>query len=100
MIVRIWHGATPVAKADTYLKLMRERALPDYKATPGNRGAYALRRIDGGLAHFQMLTFWDSLEAIERFAGKPPETAKYYEFDKDFLTELEPAATHYEAFDR
>ncbi len=99
MIVRIWHGATPVAKADAYLKLMRELALPDYRSTPGNRGAYALRRIDGALAHFHMLTFWDSLGAIERFAGTPPETAKYYEFDKDFLVELEPTATHYEAFD-
>jgi heme-degrading monooxygenase HmoA len=99
MIVRIWHGATPVAKADAYLKLMREVALPDYKSTPGNKGAYALRRIDGGLAHFHMLTFWESLEAIERFAGRPSETAKYYEFDEDFLVELEPTATHYEAFD-
>lgn len=100
MIVRIWHGATPVAKSDEYLKRTRERALPDYKSTPGNRGAYVLRRVEGDRAHFCTLTFWDSLEAIERFAGRPAETAKYYEFDKDFLLEFEPTATHYEAYDR
>jgi hypothetical protein len=27
MITRIWHGATPAAKSDEYLNLMRTRAL-------------------------------------------------------------------------
>jgi hypothetical protein len=69
MVTRIWHGATPTAKSDEYLNLMRTVAIPDYRSTPGNRGAYALRRIEGDTAHFLMLTF-------------------YYDFDKDFLLEL------------
>ena len=52
MMARIWHGATRASKSDDYLTLMRTVAIPDYRSTPGNRGAYALRRIDGDTAHF------------------------------------------------
>jgi hypothetical protein len=47
MITRIWHGATPAPKSDEYLNLMRTVAIPDYSSTPGNKGAYALRRMEG-----------------------------------------------------
>jgi hypothetical protein len=42
IVTRIWRGATPAAKSDEYLKLMRTIALPDYRSTPANQGAYAL----------------------------------------------------------
>src|ERR1035441_10213603 len=99
MVTRIWHGATPAAKSDEYLNLMRTIALPDYRATPGNQGAYALR-IAGKPAHFLMVTFWESEEAIRAFAGDDIRLAKYYDFDKDFLLELQPCSTHYEMYDR
>ena len=100
MITRIWHGATPTAKANEYLSLMRTIAIPDYRSTPGNQGAYALRRIEGETAHFLMVTFWKSEEAIRAFAGNDISVAKYYDFDKNFLLEMEPSATHYEMYDR
>jgi len=99
MITRIWHGATPVAKSDEYLRLMRTIAIPDYRATPGNKGAYALRRIEGDTAHFLMLTFWESEEAIRAFAGSDIRKAKYYDFDRNFLLEMEPSSSHYETYD-
>jgi heme-degrading monooxygenase HmoA len=100
MVTRIWHGATPAAKSDEYLNLMRTVAIPDYRSTPGNKGAYALRRIEGDTAHFLMMTFWESEEAIRAFAGDDITVAKYYDFDKDFLIELEPCSMHYEMYDK
>jgi heme-degrading monooxygenase HmoA len=100
MITRIWHGATPAAKSDGYLSLMRTVAIPDYLSSPGNKGAYALRRVEGSLAHFLMITFWESEEAIRAFAGDDINVAKYYDFDKDFLIEMEPCSVHYETYDR
>jgi heme-degrading monooxygenase HmoA len=79
---------------------MRSIAIPDYRATPGNIGAYALRRIEGDVAHFLMLTFWESEGAIRAFAGDDINVAKYYAFDKNFLLEMEPASTHYETYER
>jgi heme-degrading monooxygenase HmoA len=45
-------------------EVSRTVALPDYRATPGNQGADALRGIDDKTAHFLMVTFWESEEAI------------------------------------
>jgi hypothetical protein len=95
MIARLWHGAVPLEKGDTYLRRMLEIAIPDYKSTSGNRGAYCLHRIDGDLAHFEMLTFWDDVDAIKRFAGEAYERAYYYDFDDDFLIEKEPLVRHF-----
>jgi len=47
-----------------------------------------------------MVTFWESEVAIRAFAGNDISMAKYYDFDKDFLLELEPCSTHYEMYDR
>lgn len=99
MIARIWHGAVPVAKSGEYLERMRTVALPDYKSTVGNRGAFCLHRVEGDVAHFNMLTFWDDIDAIKRFAGDDFESARYYDFDRSFLIELEPNVRHYTIYD-
>lgn len=98
MIARAWHGITPTAKADEYLHLMRTVAVHDYQAIPGNRGVYVMRRVEGEIAHFLLLTLWDSADAIRQFAGEDMERAKYYDFDPDYLLELESTVTHYEVF--
>lgn len=95
MIARLWHGTTPAAKADAYLAFLRERALPDYRATPGNLAAYILRRDEGAVTHFITLTHWESLEAIAAFAGSDIARAKYYPEDAGFLLEFEPTVQHY-----
>jgi hypothetical protein len=98
MIARIWHGAVPVSKAQEYLHLMRTIALPEYQSTPGNRGAWCLSRTEGDLTHFEMLTFWDDPAAIQRFAGEDYTRARYYDFDPDFLIEMEPHVRHYNLY--
>jgi hypothetical protein len=71
-----------------------------WRRRTGNKGAYAHRRIEGDIAHFLMVTFWESEDAIRAFAGDDISVAKYYEFDKNFLLELESASSHYETYDR
>ena len=69
MIARTWHGVTPAAKAGEYLNLMLTVAIPDFRAIPGNRGVHVMRRFEGDTAHFLLLTFWESEDAIRQFAG-------------------------------
>ena len=99
MIARIWHGTTNAEKADKYLEYLNKTGMPDYKNTAGNLGAYVMRRIENGVAHFFTLTFWDSYDAIKRFAGRNFEKARYYPEDADYLLEMEPEVKHYELFD-
>ncbi|HUP67923.1 MAG TPA: hypothetical protein VM145_06910 [Sphingomicrobium sp.] len=99
MIGRRWHGRIAVSKAEVYLQLMKDIGLADYRSTEGNRGAWCLHRRDGDVVHVEMLTLWDDLDAIRRFAGDALTKAKYYDFDPDFLLELEPEVTHFEVIE-
>lgn len=96
MIARRWHGRIPASKADGYLELMRTVGLPDYRSTAGNEGAWCLHRREGDIVHVEMFTFWEDEAAIRRFAGDDMTRAKYYDFDPDFLLEMEPLVTHFE----
>jgi hypothetical protein len=100
MIARIWHGRVPVSKADAYLEIQRTVAIPRYRAVQGNLAAYAMRRVEGSVAHIEMLTFWESIEAVKNFAGENYQEARYYDVDKDYLLEYEPTCRHYEIYDR
>jgi heme-degrading monooxygenase HmoA len=98
MIVRLWHGRTDISKADEYAEFMVERAAPDYGSVEGLKKLYFLRRIDGGVVHFLLVTLWDSMESVKKFAGEYPEKAKYYPEDDSFLLEKEETSALYEVF--
>jgi heme-degrading monooxygenase HmoA len=98
VIARMWHGATSAAKADEYLAFLQQRALPDYRNTPGNVAAFILRRADGDITHFTTVTHWESVQAIEAFAGTDISRAKYYPEDSNFLLEFEPTVQHSELY--
>ncbi len=54
-----------------------------------------MSRIDGDRAEIIALSFWDSREAIEGFAGPDIEQSVLYPEDEHYL--LEPSTiTHYE----
>lgn len=96
MIARMWHGRVPRAKAEAYERYLHATGLPDYRATPGNRGVYLLRRDEGDVTHFTTLTFWESVDAIKAFAGADYERARYYPEDDEYLLEREPRVVHHE----
>jgi heme-degrading monooxygenase HmoA len=96
MIARTWHGIVPFQKADEYTEYLKQTGVLDYRNTSGNQGVYVLCRREGDRMHFLLLTLWDSVDAIKRFAGDDYEKARYYPEDKDFLLEFEPFVTHYQ----
>ena len=96
MIARMWSGRTLESKADRYLSYLKKTGVKDYKATKGNRGVYVLRRTIDGNTGFTLISLWDSMEAIRRFAGPDVDKAVYYPEDKDFLLEREPKVSHHQ----
>ncbi|HYO12427.1 MAG TPA: hypothetical protein VE685_04440 [Thermoanaerobaculia bacterium] len=96
MIVRTWRGATRAEDADAYLQYLHETGFTQYRATPGNRGVLALRRLHEGRAEFLLLTFWESEEAIRRFAGDDVGRAVFYPQDDRFLLEREDRVSHFD----
>jgi heme-degrading monooxygenase HmoA len=96
MIARTWRGATSADDADAYLEYLHETGLADFRGTEGNRGALALRKIEGNRAEFLILSLWDSEEAIRRFAGEDISKAVFYPEDERFLIERDNDVSHYE----
>jgi heme-degrading monooxygenase HmoA len=87
MIARIWTGTVRNADADEYADYIRDTGLREYGETPGNRGAWMLRRDHGALTEFITLSLWDSEEAIRGFAGDDIEVAVYFPEDERFLVD-------------
>jgi heme-degrading monooxygenase HmoA len=99
MIARLWHGVTPASRAEEYVRYMADTGVRDSRATAGNLGVLVLRRDDGADANFLFTSFWESSEAIRRFAGADLDRARYYPRDREFLITLEPRVAHYEVVD-
>ncbi len=96
--MRLWHGEVAIEKADEYEKFLIERAAPDYGSIEGLVKLYFQRKNEEMKAHFLLVTIWDSIESIKKFAGENPEIAKYYPEDDDFLLEKEENVSTYEVF--
>ncbi len=97
-IMRLWHGEVTIEKADEYEKFMIERAAPDYSSVEGLLKLYFQRKNEEETAHFLLVTLWDSIESVKKFAGDNPEIAKYYTEDDNFLLEKEKYVSMYEVF--
>ena len=98
MIARIWHGRTRAEDYEAYTAFLRERAIPDYSGTEGFVRLIFLRALRDGEGHFTLITFWENIEAIKKFAGDEYEKAKYYPEDDGYLLEFEERVAHYEVF--
>ena len=96
MIARVWRGVVRSQDADPYLEYLEKTGFAGYRATPGNEGLFALRRIEGDRCEFLLLTLWDSMDAIKGFAGAFPERAVFYPEDDRYLIDRDLTASHWE----
>ncbi|MGH7504257.1 MAG: antibiotic biosynthesis monooxygenase [Longimicrobiales bacterium] len=96
MVVRTWRGRTRLEDVDAYLEYLEGTGLREYRATPGNRGVQVLRRDVGNEAEFLILSTWDSMDAVRKFAGPTPDKAVFYPEDDRYLTDFDRDVRHYE----
>ena len=92
MIARTWSGTARTECAEDYLSHLETSVLPEIRRIDGFRRAYVLRSGDA----FQVLTMWDSMEAIERFAGKDPEAAVVPPEAQALLADYDERVRHFE----
>ncbi len=96
MIARIWRGRVRAADIPAYQSYIAGTGLADYRATPGNRGAYMLTHVDGEIGHVMTLSFWDDLQSIRAFAGDDVTRARYYPEDEHFLLDFPERVEHFD----
>ena len=95
-IARIWKGRTLAAKASEYEAYLLANGITKIRATPGNQGVRILSRADGGQTEFVVISFWESLDAVKKFAGEDYQKTVILPKDREYLIEVEPNVVHYQ----
>jgi uncharacterized protein len=100
MIVRMWSGRATPENSGQYIEHATKNVFPALAAIRGHRGAYMLRRAVDGVVEFVVLTLWDSMDAIRKFAGAKPENAVVEPEARAVLIAFDESVTHFEVVQR
>jgi heme-degrading monooxygenase HmoA len=97
MVVRMWKARSTANRVDDYINHATKIVFPRIHAIEGNRGEYLLRRNAKDGVELVVLTFWESMEAVRRFAGTDdPSKAVVEPEARAVLTSFDEYVTHYE----
>jgi len=99
VIARVWHGKTVRERADEYERYL-SGAIAKFPSIAGNLG-YQMMRIDGGpdgdaYTEFQVISYWESLDAIRAYAGQDVRRTHDLPRDVEFLVDKEPYVRNYQ----
>jgi len=96
VIARIWHGRVSTSRAQEYTKYLYDNGIVKIRAITGNLGAEVLKRTDGDVTEFVVISYWPSRDAIRAFAGDDIEKAHFLPRDREFLINPDEFVRHYE----
>ncbi len=85
-IARIWRGRTTSERADEYAAYLRETGFPPL--VEHALWAQMFREDREGESEFFTISYWESIEAMSRFAGDDPRRIHHLPRDPEFLIEL------------
>ena len=98
MIGRIWHGYTTHANADAYEALLRSEifiGIQD-RLIDGYQSIQLFRRTLGDEVEFITIMWFDTIEAVQAFAGNDYETAVVPPKARELLARFDTRSQHYE----
>jgi heme-degrading monooxygenase HmoA len=96
MISRHWKGIAKPGEAENYIEHLRTDTFPKLAKINGFISASILKRTVAQGAEFLIITVWESLEAIERFAGARADVAVVPEVVQAMMFEYDRNVIHYE----
>lgn len=96
MIARVWHGTTSKENKTAYLKYLRSTGMKELGKAEGIVSAFLLVRDSQELTEYMVITVWESMRAIKKFAGPDADKTVYLPKDSHFLSTSEGTVKHYE----
>jgi heme-degrading monooxygenase HmoA len=99
MISRQWRGLAHASQAENYVRHLRTETFPALRNIPGFVDASILSRPLAAGVEFLIVTRWESLDAISRFAGADPELAVLPAKARAMMIEYDPRASHFEVLE-
>jgi uncharacterized protein YciI/heme-degrading monooxygenase HmoA len=100
LILRMWRARSTVDKSGEYVQHATKKVFPTLRAIEGHRGAYLLRRAVDDAIELVVLTLWESMEAVRKFAGREPEKAVVEPEARAALTSFDDSVAHFEIVER
>lgn len=96
MISRHWKGIAKPGEAENYIAHLRTDTFPKLSEIRGFIEASILKRAVAQGTEFLIVTVWESIEAIERFAGAQADIAVVPEVVQAMMVEYDKNVRHYE----
>ena len=96
MISRQWHGVAKSTRADEYVEHLRTETFPQLSKIPGFIDASILKRNVRQGIEFLIVTHWESIGAIEQFAGLDADVAVVPAKVQEMMIEYDRRVLHYE----
>ena len=99
MISRQWRGLAHPNRAQDYVEHLRTVTFPALRKIHGFVDASILSRPLGAGVEFLIVTRWDSMDAIAKFAGADAEAAVISTSAADMFIEYDRRVRHFEVVD-
>jgi hypothetical protein len=96
VISRQWRGVAQSERAQDYIRHLRTETFPALRKIPCFVDASILSRTLATGVEFQIVTRWDSIDAIVKFAGADPEASVVPPQVVEMMIEYDPRAKHFE----
>jgi heme-degrading monooxygenase HmoA len=96
MISRQWIGVARPEAAEHYVIHLKEETFPQLKRIAGFRSAEILRRNIAEGVEFRIVSTWESLDAIRKFAGNNPEVAVVPDRVRAMMVTYDRTVAHYD----
>jgi heme-degrading monooxygenase HmoA len=96
MIARMWRGFALPEKADEYVKHLQISVLPELQQIDGFQGVSLMRRDLAEEVEFIVLTLWESMDAIRKFAGENAELAVVAPAAQTLFRKYDSMVKHFE----
>jgi heme-degrading monooxygenase HmoA len=92
----MWRGCARPETAERYIRHVTNSVFPKLGSIPGNRGAFLLQHPVEGEIEFVVLTLWDSMKSVQKFAGNDSEKAVVEPEARSVLSSFDDFVKHYD----
>src|SRR5215813_11065967 len=95
MIARFWTAKIEQANAPVYTDHLKNQVLATLRKIDGYIGAKLLERETSGVVEIVVITFWQSLDSIRKFAGSDLEKAVISDEIVSLFLQHDHSVSHY-----
>ncbi len=96
MIARLWTARLAPADTPIYANHLKSQVLATLRSVEGDLGAKLLERETTAGVEVVVMTFWQSLDSIEKFAGPDLEKAVVSDEIVSLFLQYDACVRHYE----